>query len=113
MKKMAIYEPALCCPTGLCGVGVDTELLRISAVLNKIKNSGVEVGRFNLSSAPMEFVKNTTVKTFLRETGVDGLPVTTLDGEIVIQGRYPRNEEFVEMLGLPKDLLEEAGKGEI
>ena len=33
MKKMAIYEPAMCCPTGLCGVGVNPELLRISAAL--------------------------------------------------------------------------------
>ena len=23
MKKMCIYEPALCCETGLCGVNVD------------------------------------------------------------------------------------------
>ena len=30
MKKMTIYEPAMCCSTGLCGVGVDTKLLRIS-----------------------------------------------------------------------------------
>lgn len=107
MKKMRIYEPAMCCPTGLCGVGVDTELLRISTVLNKIKKSGVEVGRFNLSSAPSEFVLNKTVKTFLREKGVEGLPVTTLDGEIVIAGRYPKNEEFLELLSLSKDLLDE------
>lgn len=23
MKKMSIYEPAMCCSTGLCGVGVE------------------------------------------------------------------------------------------
>jgi hypothetical protein len=37
MKKMCIYEPALCCETGLCGVNVDPELLRISTVLNTLK----------------------------------------------------------------------------
>lgn len=38
MKKMKIFEPAMCCPTGLCGVGVDPELLRISTVLDTLKN---------------------------------------------------------------------------
>ena len=33
MKTMKIYEPAMCCTTGLCGVGVDSELLRVSTVL--------------------------------------------------------------------------------
>ena len=45
MKTMKIYEPAMCCPTGLCGVGVDPELLRISTVLNTLKQNGVEVQR--------------------------------------------------------------------
>lgn len=51
MKTMKIYEPAMCCPTGLCGVGVDPELLRISTVLNTLKQNGVEVQRFNLANA--------------------------------------------------------------
>ena len=61
MKTMTIYEPAMCCPTGLCGVGVDPELLRISTVLNTLKENGVEVARFNLTTAPAEFVKNKVV----------------------------------------------------
>lgn len=61
MRTMKIFEPAMCCPTGLCGVGVDPELLRISTVLNTLKQNGVEVQRFNLSSAPQEFVKNKAV----------------------------------------------------
>lgn len=39
MKKMKIFEPAMCCPTGICGVGVDPELLRISAALDTLKNT--------------------------------------------------------------------------
>lgn len=37
MKTMQIFEPAMCCSTGLCGVGVDPELLRISTVLDTLK----------------------------------------------------------------------------
>jgi hypothetical protein len=40
MKKMSICEPAMCCGTGLCGVGVAPELLRISTVLNTLNQAG-------------------------------------------------------------------------
>ena len=105
MSKMCIYEPALCCETGLCGVNVDPELLRISTVLNTLKNEGVEIKRFNLNSAPMEFVKNNIVNQYLNDKGVEGLPVVTLDGEIVIEGRYPANDEILTLLNLPAEML--------
>lgn len=101
MSKMQIFEPAMCCSTGLCGVSVDSELLRVSTVLNNLKNNNVIVDRFNLSSAPQEFVTNQIVNTFLNENGADGLPVVILDNEIVISGRYPSNEEFVNLLNVP------------
>jgi hypothetical protein len=100
MKKMQIFEPAMCCSTGLCGVGVDPELLRISTVLNTLKNNGVEIERFNLSNSPMEFIQNKTANKFINEKGVEGLPVTVVDGEIVVEGRYPSNEEIVKLIGI-------------
>lgn len=105
MKKMQIFEPAMCCPTGLCGVGVDPELLRLSTVLDTLQKKGVIVDRFNLNSAPMEFVTQTAVNAFINAHGVDGLPVTVLDGAIVLTGRYPSNAEFTEWLDLPEGLL--------
>ena len=105
MSKMCIYEPALCCETGLCGVNVDPELLRVSTVLNTLKNEGVEIERFNLNSAPMEFVKNNIVNQYLNDKGVEGLPVVTLDGDIVIEGRYPANDEILTLLKLPAEML--------
>lgn len=105
MKKMQIFEPAMCCSTGLCGVGVNPELLRISTVLATMKKSGVTVERFNLNSAPMEFVDNKVVNGFVNQSGVEKLPITLLDGEIIITGRYPTNGEFAKLLGLPDGLL--------
>lgn len=107
MNKMQIFEPAMCCSTGLCGVGVDQDLLRISTVLNTLKNNGVHVDRFNLSSAPQEFVTNKTVNNYIKENGVDGLPVVVIDGEITITGRYPSNDEFVTLLNVPKSYIGE------
>lgn len=105
MKKMQIFEPAMCCSTGLCGVSVDPELLRISTLLNTLKNNGVHVGRFNLTNAPQEFVTNKTVNDFVREKGVEGLPVIVVDGEITITGRYPSNEEFIKLLDVPEHFI--------
>lgn len=107
MKKVSIYEPAMCCSTGLCGVGVDPELLRISTVLNTLKKNGIEVQRFNLSSSPQEFVNNKAVNEFINKKGVDELPVTVMEGQIVITGRYPTNEEFVKFLNVPRSFLGE------
>lgn len=105
MKKMKIFEPAMCCPTGLCGVGVDPELLRISTVLDTLKKHGVIVDRFNLNSAPMEFIKDPTINAYINKKGTEGLPAVMVDGEIVITGRYPTNEEFIRLLDLSDDIL--------
>lgn len=100
MSKMKIYEPAMCCSTGVCGVGVDSELLRMSTVLNNLKKLGVEVERYNLSNAPQEFINNKTVNEFINSNGVEKLPVIVVDDKIVIEGRYPTNEELSKFLGV-------------
>ncbi len=107
MKKMQIFEPAMCCDTGLCGVSVDPELLRISTVLNALKKNGVAVDRFNLSSAPMAFVNNKFINAFINEKGVEDLPAVMIDESIVIIGRYPTNEELVSLLEVPASYLTE------
>lgn len=111
MKKMSIYEPAMCCETGICGVNVNPELLRISTVLNNLKKNGIEIKRFNLTSAPMEFVNNKTINDFVNTKGVDELPAVMLDGEIVITGRYPTNEEIAQLLEISLESFDsKAGK---
>lgn len=106
MKKMQIFEPAMCCSTGLCGVGINPELLRISTVLNTLNKTGVVVDRFNLSGSPMEFVNNKVVNQYLNAIGADGLPIILLDGQIIITGRYPTNAELTKLLDLPAGTLE-------
>ena len=105
MKTMKIFEPAMCCPTGLCGVGVDPELLRVSTVLNTLKQNGIEVQRYNLTSAPQAFLDHKAVAEFLQKFGPDKLPVVMVDDFIVITGRYPSNEEFTSWLKLAPELL--------
>ncbi len=107
MKKMQIFEPAMCCSTGLCGVSVNPELLRVSTVLSTLQKNGITVDRFNLNSAPQQFVTNHAVNTLIQsENGVQKLPVVLIDGKIVITGRYPTNKEFMDLLDLSAGMLE-------
>ena len=103
MKRMSIYEPAMCCDTGVCGVNVDPELVRISTVINNLKKNGITIERYNLSGEPMAFANNEKVKEALDKNGVDILPLILVDDEIVIEGRYPNNEEIMELLQISKE----------
>lgn len=105
MKTMEFYEPAMCCPTGLCGVNVDPELLRVSVALEHLKKHDIIVNRYNLSSAPQAFIMNKVVAAELQAGGMESLPLVVLDGEIVIKKRYPTNEEFCSLLGVPCEYL--------
>lgn len=103
MKKIRIYEPAMCCSTGVCGVSVDPELLRMSSLVEKLDKKGIDIKRFNLNSAPQEFVENKKVNEILNEKGEDILPLTMVDDEIIKSGAYPSNEEFEEILSIKID----------
>lgn len=107
MKKMFIYEPALCCATGVCGVNVDPELLRISTVADNLKKNGVTLQRYNLKDFPQEFIDNAEINKLLNEQGVDALPATVIDGEIVKTKAYPTNGEIVMWLNISADYLVE------
>lgn len=112
MKKIAIYEPAMCCPTGLCGVSVDPELLRISTVVTNLRKSGIPMNRYNLTSAPQKFVQNQTVNDLMMKEGVEILPVTVVDGEIVKTKGYPSNTELATLLDISEAALGKEEKQE-
>ena len=105
MKEMQIFEPALCCETGVCGASVDPELLRITTVHDRLKKNGIIIKRFNLYRSPMDFVTNQTINTFINQKGVDALPCVIVDGKIVIEGRYPTNEEIMVLAEIPVEKL--------
>ena len=54
----------------------------------------------------MAFVNNNKVKDALDKNGTDSLPLILVDDDIVIEGRYPKNEEIIELLQISKDYLE-------
>ena len=105
MKKMIIFEPAMCCSTGVCGPGVDPDLLRVATVINNINKRGVIVERYNLTNNPQIFVDNSIVNGLLNTDGIEILPVTIVDGKVVKTKAYPTNEEFCKLLDIPEEYL--------
>ena len=93
MKNIRIFEPAMCCATGLCGPSIDPELLRISTLLSSLKEKGIVVERYNLTSHPQVFAQNEAVKELLSKHGTAILPVTISGDHVVLTGRYPTNQE--------------------
>lgn len=108
MKHMEIFEQAMCCPTGLCGPSIDPELLRVSTVLDTLKQHGIDVGRYNLTSAPLKFVQTKAVTDFLQHHGPEDLPLILVDGTVQFAGRYPTNDEFASLIGFDPAILDEA-----
>ncbi|MGN0445099.1 MAG: arsenite efflux transporter metallochaperone ArsD [Acutalibacteraceae bacterium] len=97
-SKMEIYEPAMCCETGLCGTSIDPELLRVSSAVRQLQEAGFSVQRYNLNSSPMKFVTNVTIASLLQKNGPDQLPIVLLDGEVKMVGRYPTNADFCSLM---------------
>jgi len=103
MKTIILYEPALCCETGTCGLCVSTEPIRITSIAKNLKRNGVILQRYNLKSAPQEFDSNTDIHKLINDKGVDSLPATIVDGKIVKTKEYPMVEEIAMWLDIPVD----------
>ncbi|MCH4888366.1 arsenite efflux transporter metallochaperone ArsD [Acidaminobacter sp. JC074] len=98
MKVLKIYEPAMCCATGVCGPSVDPELLRITTLVNQVKANGGKIERYNLTDNPMIFVTESKVNELLNSQGMDALPLIMLNDEVVKTGGYLSNEEILALL---------------
>ena len=103
MKKIEIFDPAMCCPTGLCGTNIDPELMRIAVVIETLKKQGIIVTRHNLRDEPQVYVSNKTVNEHLQKYGADALPITLVDGEIA--KTYPTTKQMSEWTGINLDFM--------
>jgi hypothetical protein len=95
-----VFDPPMCCSTGICGPSVNPELVRFAADLDWLKGEGVEVRRANLAQQPFDFTGDPAVHAALKAKGVDVLPIVKVAGEIRSQGRYPTRDELAGWAGL-------------
>ena len=98
--KIQLFDPPMCCSTGVCGPSVDPELVRIAADLDWLKRQGVEVERYSLSQQPAAFAGNPVVKDALAKEGNGCLPLTVVEGAVVCSGKYPTRDALAGYAGL-------------
>ncbi len=104
VSELLIFDPAMCCSTGVCGPSPDADLARFAADLDWLRAGGVSVTRFTLSQEPGRFAENAHVRALLETDGEDALPVVIVDGEVHSSGRYPARDElagWTEMVDAP------------
>lgn len=100
MPTIHIYEPALCCDTGVCGADIDQSLVTVTADVRSLQAGGADITRHNLANDPTAFTDDETVRAFLNTVGSKGLPLTVVDGVTVATGAYPSKEALREFAGL-------------
>jgi len=100
MATVRVFDPAMCCSTGVCGPSVDPVLVRFAADVEWLKSKGVKVERVNLSQQPQAFVSNPVVRSLLEKEGTECLPLILIDDQVAFKGGYPTRAEMAERLGL-------------
>jgi hypothetical protein len=100
MPVINVYEPALCCNTGVCGPDLDQTLVTFTADFNHLRGLGAHISRHNLASDPAAFAENDSVRSFLELAGSEGLPLTMVDGVTVATGRYPVRDQLLRYASL-------------
>lgn len=100
MVDIQIFDPPMCCPTGICGPSVDPALVRFAADVAWLEKCGVAVQRFNLSQQPQAFLGNDEVKAALAEHGTAALPVVLVNGRIASRGVYPSRDVLARLGGV-------------
>lgn len=100
MIEVQVYDPAMCCSTGVCGPAVDPRLVQFSADLAWLAEQGVTVTRFNLAQQPAAFVADADVARALEAQGADSLPLVKVSGVVKAQGTYPGRAELAAWAGV-------------
>ncbi len=95
-----VFDPSMCCSTGVCGPSVDPVLPRFAADLQWLEQRGAHVTRHNLAQEPAAFAADAVVKTALAEHGTECLPLILVDRRVVSRGRYPERDELARWVGL-------------
>ena len=89
-----LFDPPMCCPTGLCGPTLDQTLLDVSEMIVALQAEGLGVTRYQMTSHPHAFLNNADVMRLVREQQMAALPITVVRGQIVKAGAYPTLSEL-------------------
>lgn len=100
LPRIDVYEPAMCCSSGVCGSDPDATLIAFTADCVAITGNGISITRHNLASEPENFVVNSQVRNALDSIGSQALPIVQVDGQTVLTGTYPTRDQLFRMAGI-------------
>ena len=100
MKTIEIFDPAMCCSTGVCGPAIDPELARFAGDVEWLKQHGAQITRHNLAQEPMAFASNAAVTKALNDGGPECLPLVLVGGEVRAMGAYPARDKLLHWAGI-------------
>jgi hypothetical protein len=89
-----IFDPPMCCPTGLCGPTLDQTLLDVNEMILSLQAEGVSIERYQMTSDPQAFLNNPAVMRLVREQQMAALPITIIRGKVIKAGSYPTLTEI-------------------
>lgn len=101
MPHLRVFDPPMCCSTGVCGPVVDPRLTRFAADLDWIASQGVTVERLNLAQQPDVFVATPQVRALLEQEGDACLPILLVGDEVVSRGVYLSREDLARVARVP------------
>jgi len=74
-------------------------------MLRALTSEGKKVLRYGLIENPDVFARNKEVSEIVSKNGLDALPITVVDGEIIRQGSYPSNLDLATWSGMTQEEL--------
>lgn len=93
-NKIIIYDPPMCCSSGVCGPNPDRTLIDFQDTFQRLVRSGESIERYIITQSPEKFKENPKIIKLIQEQQLKVLPITTVNGEIVKTGSYPTKQEF-------------------
>jgi hypothetical protein len=99
-KMLEVYDPPMCCTTGVCGPTVDPALAKFASALDWAGKNGITIKRYSLSEKPAAFTKQAIVKAAVELEGTGCLPLLLLNGALMSKGTYPEREVLAGLLGI-------------
>jgi len=100
MTKLEVFDPPMCCSSGVCGPNLDPALVRFTADFHWLAGQGIVVERYNLAQQPQAYLANPPVRAALFQEGNGCLPLVLVNGVIASKGRYPSRRELAGYVGV-------------
>ena len=97
--KIVIYDPPMCCASGLCGPNPDPRLIDLQNTIFQVKQFGAEVERYMITQTPEKLRENPDVVKLIQAGELKVLPITTYNGKIIKSGSYPTLVELKTLMG--------------